>query len=214
MTIKPIKPNRPPSPTDIADRDRWDALTDKSLERTQAVAEKWRTGLAGLVTLMTGSLLLKGATSAANIDRSWLTVLSVMSVASVGLAIVGLWWALRAAAGAPTEVAYDELHASFGGVRQFEIAAARRVAKLLEDAQAAVAMSLVLFGLNAIVWWWAPPVDSDDIQDVNVTTEDGPICGDLISGDNQRLRVQVDGESEVRSVPFSEITNIGVVDGC
>ena len=50
------KPAHGPSVDVIADRDRWEALTNTSLSSTQAAAEKWRTGLAAFVTLVTGGL--------------------------------------------------------------------------------------------------------------------------------------------------------------
>ena len=60
-------PTRAPTPDQIADRERWEAMTSASLSSVQAAAEKWRTGLAAFVTLITGGLLIKGPQAASDL---------------------------------------------------------------------------------------------------------------------------------------------------
>src|SRR5215469_16657849 len=116
------RPAHGPTPAQVADRDRWEALTSASLTTTQAAAEKWRTGLAAFVTLVTGGLLIKGPQSASDLTTGWRITLTLLMGGGLALAVVGLWMALRAAAGAPGNVSYPEVVRIHGGVRQFEVA--------------------------------------------------------------------------------------------
>ena len=59
--IKPVPPQDPnPSASEIGDRARLAEEVRGSLERVRNTAENWRTGVAGLVTLVTATLLFKG----------------------------------------------------------------------------------------------------------------------------------------------------------
>lgn len=208
------KPPAPPSPSDIVERDRWEALTSASLATTQAAAEKWRTGLAAFVTLVTGGLLIKGPESANALTTGWRGLLSVLAGAGLAAAIVGLWLALRAAAGSPGRVNYSQVVAAYGGVRQFEIAAAGKASEMLRWAKLAVGLALVLLGAAAIAWWWAPEKAADPPAMVRVTTSGGQKCGALLTGDNQQLRIQITGETNPTPIPFADVLNVEVVASC
>ena len=101
-------PARGPTPDQIADRERWEAMTSASMSSVQAAAERWRTGLAAFVTLITGGLLIKGPQAASDLTTGWRIVITLLAGAGLVLAVVGLWLALRAAAGAPGSVSYPE----------------------------------------------------------------------------------------------------------
>lgn len=209
------KPAAPPSPSDIADRDRWEALTNSSLATTQAAAEKWRAGLAAFVTLVMGGLLLKGPESANNLTTGWRAALSILAGVGLAAAIVGLWLALRAAAGSPGRVHYSKMLTAYGGVRQFEIAAAAKASEMLRWAKLAVGAALVLLGSAAIAWWWAPEKATDPPAMIKVATaNDGVACGELLTGDNRQLSINVEGESEPRVIPFNDIENVRIVATC
>ncbi len=208
------KPTAPPLPSDIADRDRWEALTSSSLATTQAAAEKWRAGLAAFVTLVVGGLLLKGPESANKLTTGWRATLSILAGAGLAAAIVGLWLALRAAAGSPGRVNYSKILAAYGGVRQFEIAAAGKASEMLRWAKVAVGTALVLLGTAAIAWWWAPGKSADPPALFKVTATGSVTCGELLTGDNQQVRVQVNGETGPRTIPFADVLNLVVVPKC
>ncbi|BBY46919.1 hypothetical protein MARA_03490 (plasmid) [Mycolicibacterium arabiense] len=76
--------------------EQWDALVDSSIERATATAEKWRTGLAAFVTVVTSVLLLKGPDAQKIALRNLAVVIPL--VAGAGLMILGLWRALEASA--------------------------------------------------------------------------------------------------------------------
>jgi hypothetical protein len=208
------KPASPPTPAEVADSARWDEITSSSLVTTQAAAEKWRTGLAAFATLVTGGLLLKGPESAREVTTGWRTVLTMLVGIGLVSVIIGLWLALRAAAGSPSRVSYAQVRAAYGGVRQMEIAAAGRASEMLRWAKVAVGVALVLLGAAAITSWWAPSKPADPAAFVRVATAGTTVCGELKSGDQHRVEVQVAGESSSRSVALSDVTNLFVVASC
>ena len=206
-------PTRGPTPDQIADRERWEAMTSASLSSVQAAAEKWRTGLAAFVTIITGGLLIKGPQAASDLTTGWRIVVTLLAGAGLALAVVGLWLALQAAAGAPGSVSYPDIVRRFGGVRQFEVACARRASDALRRAKVTMACSLSLLALAIFAWWWVParPAPAPRLQ---VFVVGSTVCGKLLSADGQQFRVQVDGEAGPRTIPFNRVENVRVGPSC
>jgi len=207
------RPAHGPTPGQVADRDRWEALTSASLTATQAAAEKWRTGLAAFVTLVTGGLLIKGPQSASDLTTGWRIALTLLTGGGLALAAAGLWMALRAAAGAPGHVGYPEMVRTYGGVRQFEVACARRASDALRWAKVTMACSLSLLALAVFAWWWAPTKVATTPR-VQITVGGRTVCGKLLSADKQRFRVEVDGETDPRTIPVNGVANVRVTLSC
>jgi hypothetical protein len=148
------KPAAGPTAESLADRARWQELSEQSLSSTQAAAEKWRTGLAAFVTLATGGLLLKGPGAASDLTAGWRIALTVLALGGLLAAIAGLWLALQAAAAAPAKLNLTDVVARYGGVRQFEVASALAASAQLRLARLLVAGSLLLFVAAIGTWWW------------------------------------------------------------
>jgi hypothetical protein len=206
-------PTRGPTPDQIADRERWEAMTSASLSSVQAAAERWRTGLAAFVTLITGGLLIKGPQAASDLTTGWRIVITLLAGAGLALAVVGLWLALRAAAGAPGSVSYPDIVRRFGGVRQFEVACARRASDTLRWAKVTMACSLSLLALAIFAWWWAPARRAPAPR-LQISVGGSTVCGKLLSADGQQFRVQVDGEAGPRTIPFNRVENVRVGPSC
>jgi hypothetical protein len=207
------RPAQGPTPAQVADRDRWEALISASLTATQAAAEKWRTGLAAFVTLVTGGLLIKGPQSASDLTTGWRIALTLLAGGGLALAAAGLWMALRAAAGAPGHVSYPEMVRTYGGVRQFEVACARRASDALRWAKVTMACSLSLLALAVFAWWWAP-IEAAATPRVQITVGGKTVCGELLSADKQRFRLQVKGETDPRTIQFNGVDNVRVTQSC
>jgi hypothetical protein len=208
------KPDAAPTAAQVADAERWAKLADSSLATTQAAAEKWRTGLAAFVTIITGGLLIKGPEAAADVERAWLVVLTVLAATGLGGAILGLWAALSAAAGSPAEQNLSAVVRQYGGVKQFEIAAARSASRRLRVARRLVAASLVLLAATVVVWWWVPTRPESPPALVKIEHDGVATCGELKSGDGGNIVVQVDGEHDPTTIPLTKVTNIRVVASC
>lgn len=208
MTEGIRKPERAPRPSEVADRERWEQLVTSSLERTQSAAERWRTGLVGFITLITGALILKGPESTADLAENWLAVLTVLAGTGLAAAIGGLWLSLRAAAGAPSEARYEDIARIYGGIQQFEIQAARRSAKSLSQAKAMVLLSLLLLGTTPFVLWWAPTTASPELR-LRASAEGVEICAHDLG------KLPEDGaDAENAGIRISGVAEISVVLDC
>jgi hypothetical protein len=206
----PSAPPQPPTAADEADRDQFGKFVDAATKNVQDSAEKWRTGLAALVTLSTTALLISGPTSSADLEGG--ARLIVVGLLATGLvaAVAGLWLALSAASGVPTIVTYAGIRAKFSSMRAFEVANASRAVRKLNWARRLVAISLVAFLAGMVCWWLAPKAEPS----ITVFSPAGKFCGRLESADNHVFRVLVQGESAPRDIPFDQVTNVAVVSGC
>lgn len=117
----PKEPPAAPSPSDMADADRFAAAVDSSIERVRDSAEKWRTGTALFVTLVTTALLLKGPESAHDLPIVWRVVLTALIAAGLTAVLLSLWSALQAAAGTPQITHLPDIKAKYGSVRAYEV---------------------------------------------------------------------------------------------
>jgi hypothetical protein len=207
-------PKKAPSPVDIESRERFDKLVEASLEQVRSSAERWRGGLAALVTLVTGGLLIKGPDAAADLKTTWRVILTVLAGSGIAAAIYGLWQALKAAAGAPKTEDLDKIIATYGSVAFYESVQAKRAADALRRARGALMVSLPLLGAALVAWWWAGAKAPSPPAYVEVDTAKSSICGTLKSGDNGHLRVQVGGEERPRVISFAKVKNIKLKSSC
>ena len=208
------KPAAGPTPESVADRARWQELSEQSLSATQAAAEKWRAGLAAFVTLATGGLLLKGPSAAGDVTAGWRIALTILALGGLLAAIAGLWLALQAAAGTPAKLSLTEVVARYGGVRQFEVACALAASAQLRLARLVIAGSLLLFVAAIGTWWWAPTAPARPPALISVTTPGGTVCGTLISGNGSSFTVQPAHASGQVRVPFGAAANVQIVASC
>lgn len=216
MNLPPVKPaGRPPTPADIAERDTFAKLAADSLADVRAAADKWRGGLAALVGLVTGGLLIKGPSAASDLTTGWLLALSVLAGAGIGTAIVGLWWALKASAGVPRLQDFDRIIEKYGNVAGYQGAQAAKATETLKRARIALMVALPLLGASVIAWWWSgtkPPSPPAYMQ-VDVSGVP-PACGVLKSADNGHIRLQVAGEEDPRTIPLTSIANVLLKSSC
>jgi hypothetical protein len=208
------KPAAGPTPESLADRARWQELSEQSLASTQAAAEKWRAGLAAFVTLATGGLLLKGPSAASDVTTGWRIALTILALGGLLAAIAGLWLALQAAAGTPAKLNLTEIVARYGGVRQFEVACALAASAQLRLARLVVAGSLLLFVAAIGTWWWAPSSPPQLPGLVSITTPRGTVCGTLLRGNGRVFTVQLANASGQVQVPLGAASSVQLVASC
>lgn len=208
------KPTTQVTPAQVADRDRWRELTAESLSSARTSAEKWQAGLAGLISLVTAGLFIKGPTAAQDLTTWWRLGLTVLLGGGLLLAVLGLRSALDAAAGTSVRFSYDQMRKEYGTVRQFEVASARRAVDTLARARRLVGYALGLFIVALVVWWWAPPAPASPPARLAVETSDGTVCGTLETADQAEFRIQVNGTSVPRVIPFADVSNARIVAAC
>jgi hypothetical protein len=196
----------------MANRAAFAALVDASLDSTRASAEKWRTGLAALVTLVTTALLVKGPEAINNLPTTWRIAVTALLGIGLFLALVGLWLALSATSGMPSAVTYDAIMASHRSVKAFQISEANTVAKQLVWARIAAIAAMTLLVSGMLISWWAPRAERSTL--LTVTTRTGSLCGELITADRGELRLTVTGEAAPHVIRFDDVVSMKVGVGC
>jgi hypothetical protein len=195
----------------ISEQAAFDAMSQTSLEDVTASAERWRTGLAGLTTLVTGGLLLKGPANAADLDLMWRVVLTVLFGLGIVASVAGLLFALRAAAGAPSGIRFETMRRDYGSVRLYRLDLAARAADNLRLARRAALTAAVLLAAAVLSWWWAPPNPG---ATVTVTAGSVQSCGVIVDSDAAGLRLAVKDTPTRVTVPWTGITSIKNTASC
>ena len=212
--MTPAGPPRAPTGAELDDRDRFAAMTTGSLAAVQAAAEKWRTGTGALVTLAVAGVFAKGPGAFNEIGGRWQRwTVVVLGFLGLGCALLGFWYALRAAAGDWALHHRDKIVKDSGSVAAFEAGQAATAASNLEKGKEMLVGALVLLLLGSFLWVVSPKASDQPV--VTVTPAGGePYCGKLESGDGQKLRVKVPGESVVRELAFDRVANVKVSAKC
>ncbi|MBA9002836.1 hypothetical protein [Thermomonospora cellulosilytica] len=205
-------PAEPPTPESFRDLAEFRELVQASLPNIRASAEKWRTGLAGFVTLVITGLFIKGPSSAAALDWPWRLSLTALIAGGLGIAIFGLWRALQAAAGEPILGRLNNIRADYGNLTGYQAALANTAANQLTHARRALMIALPLLAAAVLVWWWVPQQKPQ--PQIQVSIDGKTICGKLLSADKGTLRIKQSGESQERSVPFTAVINLRPVTTC
>ncbi|WP_018685267.1 hypothetical protein [Actinokineospora enzanensis] len=215
MTYRPQLPEHPPTPADLAERDEFQQLVRDSLPRVQASAEKWRTGLAAFITLVTTGFVIKGRDVTSAVPTGWRVAITACVAAGLLLSVFGLWQALAAHAGGRSlSLTLDDIRHEHGSVQAFRVATARRAARRLDVARRSVAVGLLCLLTGVGLTWWSPPAPSTPPAYVRVEQGGDSTCGTLASADGQTMRVAVAGRSAPETIPFAAITNVTVVASC
>ena len=115
-------PTGRPRPVSAADREAFDALAKESLPAVRSMAAAWRTGLAALVTLVTTGIILKGRTDTTSLALPWRIAVTLAIGGGLALAVLGLWHALAAEAGARARLrTLDDIRAGYASVQAYQV---------------------------------------------------------------------------------------------
>jgi hypothetical protein len=204
-----------PRPVSAQDREAFDALAREALPAVQKMAAAWRTGLAGLITLVTTGIVLTGRTATTSVTVPWRVGVTVAVGAGLGLAIVGLWQALAAEVGARTTVqSLEDIRSGHASVQAWKVGQAAIAGRRLHKAKALVGVALGLLLCGVLATWWAPPAPQDPPAYLEVVHSDGAVCGVLTSADGGTLRVRVAGTHDLVAIPLTSITNLTLTPEC
>ncbi|MFD5560767.1 hypothetical protein [Kitasatospora griseola] len=214
-SLRPRKPERPPAPTDLTERDRFAALAESSLPTVRANAEAWRNGLAAFVTVVTTGAVIKGRDTTADLTTGWRIAVTLLIGGGIALSLAGLWQALAAQAGTREgTVTLADIHRRHASVAAYQVALADAAAVRLRRGRSAVAAALVCFLLGIVTTWWAPVAAPAPATYVTVTHGGATTCGTLKSADGRNMRIEVAGTVNAVVVPMDEVTSLLVVARC
>jgi hypothetical protein len=204
-----------PRPVSAADREAFDALLTESLSAVRSMAAAWRTGLTALITLVTTGIILTGRSATATLAMPWRIAITLAIGAGLGLAILGLWHALAAEAGARTRLhTLDDIRARYASVQAYQVGQAAAAGRRLQAARTVVAAALGLLLTGVLLTWWAPAAPATLPAYLKVTRPGGTVCGILSSADGGTLRLTIPGAHEPAAVPLTTITNLAITASC
>jgi hypothetical protein len=212
---RPRLPERAPTPADLAERDRFQKLVAESLPSVRASAETWRNGLAAFITLVTTAVVLKGRSTTADLTTGWRVAITILIGVGLGLAVVGLWQALAAQAGArPETLTLTDIHARYGSIQAHQVAMALRAAQRLTVARYAVAAALASLLAGIALTWWAPAAPPNPPAYLRVGHGQQTTCGVLSAASNGQLQVTPAGRTAPTTIDLTEVTSLAVVARC
>jgi hypothetical protein len=219
--IKPVPPVDPnPSAIEIGDRARLAEEVKGSLERVQKTAENWRTGVAGLVTLVTATLLFKGQDKITAYDPSVQYILGALALLSLGLAIVSLWLFLSAAYGRTRAVSAQSILEG-GGVDVRNVHLATTALDDLWWAQRWAIVSAALLAGAIALSWYGPTAASKPLAFVRVVVRGASeaqsaetLCGELIAQDGATTVLKITGEPDAQRIPTQRLVSSVLVATC
>jgi hypothetical protein len=175
----------------------------------------WRTGLTGLITLVTTGIVLTDRTATTSLTTPWRIAVTAAIGGGLGLAILGLWHTLAAEAGARTRLqSLADIRARHASVEAWKVSQAAVAARRLRTARALVAAALVLLLTGVLLTWWAPTAPTDPPAYLKVTRPTGVVCGVLASADGGILRLTVAGAHDTVAIPLTAITNLVITPTC
>jgi hypothetical protein len=188
----------------------WDALVQTQLADVRKSAENWRTGLAGILALVTGFTLIKGPTDVSSLE-SWASyVVGVLLLLALACAAFGAWQSLGAAYGSPGTLTRQDYRAA-GGATGFDLKRATDAARKLRDAKLATIGALFLLcGAIGLTWYGPRPASVT----VRVDRSSAPsICGKMGDSAAGHLDVTLPGGSSVR-LEFADVVRLRSVASC
>ncbi|WP_327000352.1 hypothetical protein OHA72_35160 [Dactylosporangium sp. NBC_01737] len=212
--VKAVPPLRAtPGPREVEDRARLADELRTALERTRRNAENWRTGMAGLLTLVTATLLFKGRASIADYAPWAGYALGALVLAALAAGLVSLWLFLAAAYGrlAPTSA---QRILDGGGIEPHTVRLATVALADLRLARRLAVLSAGLLAVALLLSWYGPAAETTAPL-VQVTAREAPpVCGTLDGMDAQTVLVRVAGEPSARRISATEVLSLRVVQRC
>jgi hypothetical protein len=215
MTGPGNPPPRPGGPISTADREAFEALEKQALPAIRSMAAAWRTGLTGLITLVTTGVILTGRTAANSLTLPWRAAVTLAVGGGLALAIVGLWHTLVAEVGARTRLhSLDDIRARYLSVAAYQVGQANAAGRRLQTSRTLVAAALGLLLAGVMLTWWAPAAPADPPAYLRVTRTSGTVCGVLTSADGGTVRLTVTGTHDPVAIPLTTISNMAVTSAC
>jgi hypothetical protein len=179
------------------------------------MAAAWRTGLAGLVTLLTTGIVLTGRTATTELTTPWRTAVTITIGGGIALAILGLWHALAAEAGSKTRLqSLNQIRAHHASVQAYQVGLAATAAERLQHARRLVAIALTLLLTGVLLTWWAPTAPTDPPAYLTITHSNNNTCGALVSADGGTIRLTVTGAHNPLLIPMDSVTNMTITTAC
>lgn len=194
---------------------RWEQkaqrLRFEQLEVARKQAENWRTGLAGMTTLLGAVLIVKGRDNISDLQTPYRWAVTIL----FGLALTGLatatMLAVRAASGTPTRQ-------SMLSGRDLSAWTAREVPRIRRTLAGAAMLSLsgVALSTIAVGLAWLGPANAEPPADlVTVRTAAAEWCGTLVEiGEGNVVLSTQNAAKVIQTIPLGTVTGIRSTGNC
>lgn len=211
--LPPELPTSGPTAQEVQDAEAWATITNASTNSVTTSAEKWRDGLAALVSLITGGLIIAGPDSS-DLASWWRYPATGLIIIGLGCAATGFFLALTITAGRPTIQDLPTVTAEYGSVANFKAAQAAKHVGTITTIQRLAIAALTMLLLGAGIWMAAPAKADKPDPKLSVTVGKSTWCGELKSADRKVIVLQVEGEKDPRTIRYDQVTNFEIVEAC
>jgi hypothetical protein len=214
--IRPVPPRDPiPSAHEIGDRARLAGEVTGSLEKVRATAESWRTGMAGLVTLVTATLLFKGHDTISDYDAWVRYALGALTSAALLLAVVSLWLFLSAAYGRMRPVSAQSI-VDEGGPDVRNVQLATTALTDLKWARRLALCSAALLAGGLVLSWYGPTRADGPLAFARIVLRapSDAVCGELLGQNGTTTVVKVAGWPGARRIATRRLASVVLVANC
>jgi hypothetical protein len=209
-----------PSAREIGNRAQLAEEVKGSLEKIRKTAEGWRTGVAGLVTLVTATLLFKGQNTIAAYEPWVRYALGVLALLALVLAITSLCLFLLAANGRIRQVSAQSI-LDEGGVDIRNVHLATTALDDLWWAQRLAIGGAVLLAAAIALSWYGPTEASKPLAFAKIVVRAEAaglpaetICGELIAQDGAATVLKIKGEPGPRWIATQRLLSLVLLDKC
>lgn len=208
-------PKRPTSLSDFSDEESIRNALGDQLTQVRKAADAWQKGIAGLLTILTGVLFLKGQSAVSKIDQDWQYAIAAILVYAAVLAIASTFFFMEAATGFPTETEVDDIREE--GLYPWQFEQARDATNQLSVGIGLFLGTLVLVGGATLATWFAPGPEAAPGTPLVSFTPTGatkPVCGTLKKAANGQYVIVQDTAATNPTLMASDLSMVAVVDSC
>lgn len=220
-SVRPVLPHDlTPDRGEIGDRANLADEVKGALERIRKAAENWKNGMAGLVALVTATLLFKGEDKISSYETGVQLTLAGLALVALGLGMLSLWLFLRAAHGRIRQVTSDSIIRD-GGI---EVRNNKLATEALEDlgcAQKVALVSAFLLAAAICVSWFGPTAESKPpafthmvVRGATASEPSVSVCGELTAQDGATTVLKVKGRPDDLRVPTQRLVSVVLLKTC
>lgn len=186
MPARLVPPDEPPKSQLADDESAWMTIVSTQLADTRKSAENWRTGLVGLLGLVSIFSAVQGPSSVNSLPMWAAVSAGILLFLSLLSAAAGTVASLQAAYGHPAVLSRARF-SQLGGSAGFQFEEARSVIAQLRIAQILAFMSLAFVVAAIGLSWYSPRASADTVKIVMRSGEN--LCGQLASSANGSIQI-------------------------
>jgi hypothetical protein len=203
---------RPSPPQLTLDSKRWaqraDNLQFTELESVRTVAQNWRTGLAGLTSLLSVTSIVVAPGVADRLGGIWRPIAGALALAGLLALLYGTWQAMQAAFGVPGQA----VRLSGELLRKWESDSARKgVAALAQARGATIAGLVLLIATTAVVIFGTRSQPAGMF--LRVEGHSQTFCGHLGRSDADKLEI-MGNDGSVHQSTITDLKSMQPTSSC